>query len=131
MIGSPAILVDTSVFIDHLRLKDKGKSKLNDIVQLYRRPLATSIMTLAELYSGSSVWQNDKNKQQLEKLLFGVEVLGIERNIAVEAGRLRSAYTIGVVDSIIGATALHWGCSIATLDIADFKKIPGIDLLEF
>jgi len=88
-------------------------------------------MTLAELYSGSSVWQNDKNKQQLEKLLSGVEILGVERNIAIEAGRLRCKYTIGVVDSIIGATALHWGCSIATLDMGDFKKIPGIDLLEF
>jgi tRNA(fMet)-specific endonuclease VapC len=54
--------------------------------------------------------------------------------IAQVAGRIEGeqaakGVSIAVEDLIIGATALHLGFDVATLNVRDFQRIPGLNLV--
>jgi predicted nucleic acid-binding protein len=54
--------------------------------------------------------------------------------IAQVAGRIEGeqaarGVSIAVEDLIIGATALHLGFDVATLNVRDFKRIPGLNVV--
>lgn len=54
--------------------------------------------------------------------------------IAQVAGRIEGeqaakGVSIAVEDLIIGATALHLGFNVATLNVRDFQRIPGLNLV--
>jgi tRNA(fMet)-specific endonuclease VapC len=54
--------------------------------------------------------------------------------IAELAGRIEGeqaarGVTIAFEDLLIGATALHPGYGVATLNVADFQRIPGLSLV--
>ena len=123
------VLVDTSLFIDFLRRKDKRESAFYSLV-LAKHTLLVSIITHTELFAGKSVWENKDAKKELDKLLTGLKIIPLTENISKLAGKIRAKNEINVIDAIIAATSIENGLPLVTLNTKDFSKIPDIKLFE-
>lgn len=120
------IVVDTSVIIDFLRRKDKENSLL---YRLAEEDLSASIITHTELYAGKSIWENNETKETLEKVLSGLSLISLDKNISQEAGHIKSCANISLIDAIIASTAIVNNMELATLNIKDFEKIKNIKIV--
>lgn len=121
------LLVDTSVTIEFVRLKDKSETP---IVKLAQRDfqLSVSIITYFEMYAGKSVWEKDKAKTDVERLLAGMEVLGLDTDIAQKAGELKARFGLSTMDALIAATAVQNHLPLLTFNLKDFERVPGLEL---
>jgi predicted nucleic acid-binding protein len=107
------VLVDTDVFIDHLRghrAIDRGEDRV-----FY------SVVTRAELFAGRGA-----EERQVRTLLAPYAELEIDRPIAERAGQVRRTSGISVPDAIIAATALERDLIVVTRNAADFKRVEGL-----
>lgn len=123
------LLVDSSILIDFLRVKEKDKSSLFKLVKDQDR-VYTSIIVHTELYAGKSVWEDKKKYLEVEDIFSGIMILPITEEISKKAGQIKAELLPDIVDSIIAATALSNELTLVTLNIKDFKKIKGLKLLE-
>ncbi len=48
----------------------------------------------------------------------------------IEGEQAARGVSITFEDLLIGATALHFGYEVATLNLRDFQKIPGLSLIQ-
>ncbi len=124
------LLIDTSIFIDHIRKENKSGSRLFHAGKKY--DLFISTPTVYELYAGAT--DKLKRKDVDDFLLLGT-VLPFTREVAEQAAILyrelrRTNKLIDVVDIFIGATALFHDLPILTLNVKHFKRIDGLKLLE-
>ena len=106
------VLVDTDIFIDHLR----GHREL----KVGRHRLHYSVVTRAELFAGSTA------TELTTTLLSPFRELGVDRVIAERAGRIRRDSGVRLPDALIAATALEAGLSVATRNRSDFEKVRGL-----
>lgn len=117
------ILLDTDIFIDHLR---NVKLALDFFESLQQRDdVFFSAITEAELIAGSEN-DNPEKKEVLLHFLFCWNKIEVTNPIAVLAGDLKRKYNFLLPDAIIAATALHNNMEILTRNIKDFKKIKGL-----
>ena len=122
------MVIDTSLFIEHLRASDKPNttlSKLPDGTALY-----ASVVTLYELQLGATL---PSKQQDVETLLGGVMLLPLTPQIAVEAAHcyrdLRSRnQLIGHRDLFIAATALVHNLPLKSLNEKHFSRITKLAL---
>ena len=110
------VLVDTDVFIDHLR----GASELRP----GRHRLSYSVITRAELYAGNSA------SEEVNRLLSPFRELPVDRAIAERAGRIRRETGTRLPDALIAATAIEHGLSIATRNRSDFEKVRSLRIRD-
>ncbi len=108
------LLVDTDVFVDHLRGVRRRRPKQSDRV-------AYSAVTRAELFSGP-----EGAEGAVASLLEPFEELAVSRAIAERAGRIRRTAPVGVRDALIAATALEHRLTLVTSAIDRFGEIPGL-----
>jgi predicted nucleic acid-binding protein len=108
------VLVDTDVFIDHLRGAVELKPR--------RHRLHYSVVTRAELFAGSSA--TDLSVQ----LLRPFRELAVDRTVAERAGRVRRETGIRLPDALIAATALEHGLDLASRNRRDFSRVPKLRL---
>lgn len=106
------VLVDTDLFIDHLR----GAHEL----QAGRHRLAYSVITRAELFAGTTA------TDAVSQLLAPFREFIVDRAVAERAGRIRRETSLRLPDALIAATALEHGCNLATRNHADFKPVAGL-----
>jgi predicted nucleic acid-binding protein len=108
------LLVDTDIFIDHLR----------GVVALEPRQhrLHYSVITRAELFAGTSA------TDAAGRLLAPFRELPVDREIAERAGRLRHETGVRLPDALIAATALCHGLLLTTRNRKDFESIRGLRL---
>ena len=107
------LLVDTDVFIDHLR----GKSRLDPA----GHRVHYSVVTRAELFAGSSAGA------AVRRLLAPFRELVVDRPVAERAGRIRRAHGLRLPDALIAASALHHGLALVTRNSRDFDRVPDLD----
>ena len=110
----PDLLVDTDIFIDHLR----GAAEL--LPRSHR--LHYSVVTRAELFAGSSA------TEIVTQLLVPFRELAVDRTIAERAGQLRRHTGLRLPDALIAATALEHGLALVSRNTRDFAKAPGLRL---
>lgn len=110
----PDVLVDTDLFIDHLR----GATAL----AAGRHRLHYSVITRAELFSGSGA------TAEVAQLLAPFRELPVDRAVAERAGRIRRLSHLRMPDALIAATALQHGLSLATRNRRDFQAVAGLRL---
>lgn len=110
----PDVLVDTDVFIDHLR----GHREL----VLGKHCGHVSVITRAELMAGSSA------SELIKVLLDPLRELAVDRVIVDRAGRVARESGIKLSDALIAATALEHGLSMVTRNTRDFEKVRGLRL---
>ncbi|MBU1085005.1 PIN domain-containing protein [Patescibacteria group bacterium] len=123
------VMVDTSMFIDFLRRRDKDNAWLYKLAKK-KIDIRASILTHTELYSGKSVWGNVKAERDLEKTLRGVKLIGVSEEISKLGGKIRAKLGIDLADAIIAATAIENKLSLATMNQKHFKGIKGLNLTK-
>ncbi len=121
------VLLDSSVIIDFLRVKNKNSTILGQVANKNYK-LYISIISHTELYAGKRIWRLKRARKELEFVLSGIEVLNIDKIISKNAGKIRSDYNLEIADAIIAATVLSHKLALATLNIKDFEKINGLKL---
>lgn len=110
----PDVLVDTDVFIDHLRGAVELKAS--------RHRLHYSVITRAELFAGSTA------SDLVARLLSAFRELPVDRAVAERAGRVRRETGVRLPDALIAATALERGMALATRNTRYFAGVPGLRL---
>lgn len=111
----PDLLVDTDVFVDHLR----GARRL----QPGRDQILYSVVTRCELFSG-----RDTEEDAVRRLLAPFDVLPVDRSIAERAGRLRRSSGVRTPDALIAATALQHQLVLVTRNERDFQAVSGLKM---
>ena len=114
------ILIDTSIFIDHLR----GHAPATEFFQsLYSREnIFFSAITEAELIAGKQCG-NNSIKEKIIRFLHKWKKIEVTNQIAVLAGDLARENAVAIPDAIIAATALSKKAKLLTKNIKDFTNI--------
>lgn len=127
------LFIDTSVFIDVLRSKQIESSKsLFKSLQESSNKGFTSVITVAELSVGAYRSPRKDALEKTLKLLSIVNVVDLNRETAVEGGRIfaelmKKGEEIELNDCLIAATSLSLGIhEIVTRDINHFNRIENI-----
>jgi predicted nucleic acid-binding protein len=123
------VLIDTNLFIEHIRAKRKDSTPLARIQEQHHH-LCTSSIVVAELCYGA---RSGLMRAEVEKVLFGMEILPFTAEMAlqvsVEAERLKAAGgMIGFRDLAIACAALTQGLPVATHNRAEFMRVEGLRL---
>ena len=134
------IVLDSSVIIATERrghtvreILEQVKAAQGDI------EIGVSVVTIAELVHGAyrtkTQVQQQRRLEFIERLSRDVPVHPVTIDIARLAGRIEGQQeAIGVQfafeDLLIGATALHLGYEVATLNLRDFQRIPGLSVIQ-
>lgn len=110
------ILVDTDIFIDHLR----GAVEL----KAGRQRLHYSVITRAELFAGTT------GTDLAARVLAPFREIPVDRAIAERAGRIRRETRLRMPDALIAASALERRLGLATRNTSDFEPVRGIRIRE-
>ena len=124
------MVVDTGVFINYLRTKDKSTTilqKLSDEAELY-----ISSITLYELYMGAT---SPQKWLDVKILTDDIPELVSSKNIAEKAAIIyqelkKENKIIEFKDIFIAATALIHDLPVLTTDIKHFTRVNGLKLFE-
>lgn len=108
------VLVDTDVFIDHLR----GARALRP----GRHRVHYSVITRCELLSGAV------GSALVQRLLDPFRELAVDRSVAERAGRIRRETGIATPDALIAATAIEFGLGLVTRNRKHFEPVPRLRL---
>jgi predicted nucleic acid-binding protein len=111
----PDLLIDTDVFVDHLR----GARRL----QSGRDRIFYSVVTRCELFAGRQV-----EEETVQRLLEPFEEVPVDRPVAERAGRLRRSGGLRTPDALIAATALERQLVLVTRNTRDFQSARGLKL---
>lgn len=125
------LLIDTSVFVAH----ERGRLELSSQLGAPNEAVLLSAITASELLHG--VHRADtpaRSKQRslfVEAILDRFPVVGIDVAVAREHARIwaqlaKKGTTIGAHDLWIGAQALALDFEILTVNVRDFRRIPGL-----
>lgn len=111
----PDLLVDTDVFVDHLR----GARRL----QAGRDLILYSVVPRCELFAGHEI-----EEVTVRRLLEAFEELPVDRPVAERARRLRRAGGLRTPDALIVATALEHELTLVMRNTRDFRAASGLKL---
>jgi toxin FitB len=106
------ILVDTDIFIDHLRGAVEVKPG--------RHRLHYSVITRAELFAGGT------GTGLATQVLAPFREIPVDRAIAERAGRIRRESGLRMPDALIAATALERRLGLATRNTKHFDQVRGL-----
>jgi toxin FitB len=112
----PNVLVDSDVFIDHLRGAHAFRPPRGDV--------AYSVVTRAELFAGRA-----SQEKAVAQLLAPFREVPVDRAVAELAGRLRRERGIRIADALIAATAVTRGPRLMTRNVRDFADVPRLRLV--
>ncbi len=108
----PDILVDTDIFVDHLR----GAVEL----RAGQHRLHYSVITRAELFAGST------GTGLAARVLAPLREIPVDRAVTERAGRIRRESGLRMPDALIAATALEHGLGLATRNRKHFELVRGL-----
>jgi tRNA(fMet)-specific endonuclease VapC len=134
------VILDSSVLIAGER---RGES-VRQILQRVQAALgevdsALSVVTIVELTHGIHRAKSDADRERRrafsQELRRDMVVHPVTVEIAELAGRIEGeqasrGISIAFEDLLIGATALHIGYDVVTLNLRHFKQIPGLTVLQ-
>jgi len=134
------LVLDSSVLIAGERRKDSVREVLKKVRAAHGEvDCALSVVTIVELthgiYRAKSDADRDRRRAFSEELRRDMVVHPVTVEIAELAGRIEGGQaargvSIAFEDLLIGATALHLGFEVATLNVRDFQKIPGLSVVQ-
>ena len=134
------IVLDSSVIIAAERRGHTVREILEQLKALQGDiEIGISVVTVAELVHGAyrtkTEAQQERRLEFIERLASDVPVYPVTLDIARLAGRIEGQQeALGVQfafeDLLIGATALHLSYDLATLNLRDFKRMPGLSIIQ-
>lgn len=129
-------LLDTSFVIDFLR-GDENAGRVMRMLSQGSAPLGVSPYTHFELYAGiGRSARAEDERRKVDEFLRGLAVFPFEPEAAKMAGLLDARLAeqgarVGLVDLLIGCTAIHHGEPVVTRNAREFHQIPGLDVLAY
>lgn len=123
------MVIDTSIFIEFLRKRDKSKTILASLPN--STSLFVSAVTVYELMMGATDLQK---KNDVAILLEGVPVLPFNNDVSLKAAEIyhnlrRRNQLIEFRDIFIAATAINFQLPIKTLNLEHFQRIETLELV--
>jgi len=121
------LMLDTTVLIDALRLRNNRRQLLADLVRA-GHTLNISALNVAEVYAGVHQGEEDST----ESFLSAFDCFDINANTGRRAGKLRNEWahkgrTLALADTIVAAAALENNCVLMTDNRKDFP-MPELNL---
>jgi tRNA(fMet)-specific endonuclease VapC len=129
------LLLDTNICI--YLIKKRPPSVLKRFDTLAAGTLAVSSITVAELEFGVQKSQyHSQNQQALEQFLLPLVILDFDYEAARTYGKLRAwleirGKTIGALDMLIASHALSKGLPLATNNVREFSRVPGLKVINW
>ena len=122
------VVVDTCVFIDFLRAKDKKTTVLYNIPA--NKQIYISSVTLYELLMGAT---NEQKEEDIRLLTEGLVVLPFDEDVSRRASEIyhhlrKENKMIEFRDIFIAATCLVYSIPIITTNKNHFQRIQGLGL---
>lgn len=135
------LILDSSVIIAAERQGHTVRQILEQVQALYGEiNIGLSVVTIAELIHGAYRTKGDAEKQRrrfafIDRLCSDIPVHPMTIEIArlvgcIEGEQAAVGNIIAFEDLVIGATALHLGFDIATLNVKHFQRIPGLNVIQ-
>lgn len=130
-----ARLIDSSVLI---AIERRGTIDADFAMLAAGEPIAVSAITSAEVRAGAAIRRTARNRRQItidvETILGHVEILPFDSEAAhIYAdlfARLRSTgQIVGSFDLLIAATALAHELAVVTLNVREFRRVPGLTVI--
>ena len=125
------VLIDTTLFIEHFRARDKSATTLVRIHE-QRHVLFTSTIVVAELCYGA---RNATQRADVIKVLARMRILPFTARMAlrvsIEVEKLRRSNQItGMRDLAIACAALEAGLPVATKNQREFARVSGVRVFD-
>ena len=126
------VLLDTNICIDLLNQRPGFEAILRRLDNRQQGEVALSAITLAELRFGIAASQRrDVNLAKLELFLAVFEIAPFDAPAATAYGSLRARLKalgtpIEPLDTLIAAHALALGAVVATNNVRQFGRVPGL-----
>ena len=117
------ILIDTNIFVDHLRNYAYAVRFFESIAD--RENVIFSAITETELLVGKVNEDNNK-REKLLHFLHQWNKIVIDNQVSVLAGDISRKYELAVPDALIAATAILNDAELVTKNVKDFKKVPNL-----
>ena len=122
------MVIDTGIFIEHLRKPDKSKPILASLPN--DTSIFVSAVTVYELMMGAI---DNQKKTDVETLLNGLPILPFNEEVSLKAAEIyhnlrRRNSLIEFRDIFIAATALTFQLPIKTLNQGHFQRIENLEL---
>ena len=123
------MVIDTNIFIEHLRAKDKNKTILMQIPA--DAELFISAVTFYELLMGATSEQKEK---EVSILIDSIPILAFSDEVARKAADIyhdlrKRNRMIGFRDIFIAATALAYDLPVKTNNRKDFERVTGLVMI--
>lgn len=124
------MVIDSSLFIEYLRAKDKSSCTLMNLPLFMGGNLYVSTVTIFEIYSGCLTLSH---KHDADLILDGILRIDFSDEIAKKASEIfinlrQTGQTIEFRDIFIAATALVHNLPLKTLNTKHFSRINGLIL---
>lgn len=133
------LILDTSLLIAGERRRETVRQVIERIqATLGETEAALSTVSIVELNHGIYRARTDADRERrkafCDELCRDMIVHPVSLEIAQLAGRIEGeqaakGITIAFEDLVIGATALHFGFDVATLNVRHFQLIPGLNIV--
>lgn len=133
------VIIDSSILIAGERRKDSVWEVLERVEAVCGKTAAAlSAVTAVELTHGIYRAKTDAHRLRrqnfVEELYQAVAVYPLTLQVARLAGRIHGeqmgqGVSIDFPDLLIGATALHLGFDVATINVKHFQRIPGLTVI--
>jgi tRNA(fMet)-specific endonuclease VapC len=123
------ICVDTSLFIDYFRKQKKERTLLAKLSDEY--DFCISVITKLEIGVGIGKGQKDFWDTVFQKLtILPLTELEIDKASDIIQSLRKSNKIVGLQDILIASTAIVNDFTLATLNLKDFGRIPGLKVLD-
>lgn len=122
-------LLDTGIISDLVRRPDGIVARR--IVRLGEETVCTSVVVACELRFGAEKSGSSRLRQQIEKVLFALEVLPLENPVSHHYAALRThlekaGTPIGPNDLLIAAHAQALDLTLVSGNVRKFDRVPGL-----
>lgn len=126
-------LLDTDILSDFLRGKDVNVVRHAEAYLREYGRLTISVVTVFEIVRGRHQAQQFDRSTQFLAWTAGTELIAFDHNCARIGGEiagalLRSGTTVGVADSLIAATAITHGLTLATANVDHYQRMSAFGL---
>jgi tRNA(fMet)-specific endonuclease VapC len=136
-----SLIIDTSILIQSERRNESAKHILQRIRAAYGEvDIGVSVISVMELTHGTFRAKAETDRTRRRIFVEGIsrELLAypVTLEIAQLAGRIEGEQAalgniIATEDLLIGATALHLGFDVASLNSKHFQRIPDLNVITF
>ena len=126
----PRVMLDTDICVDVIR--GRSPTVRSRLERTNRDEVAVSSIVAAELWTG--VWkstQADRSRDALRAFLAYVAVLDWPSEAATAYGEIRArlerlGQSIGALDLLIAAHAIHETATLITRNLSEFRRVRGL-----